>query len=229
MGNDVSPSLSIVPDSVATEITLFWTIGGDTPTSINIQDECTGKTLAVWQNPEAEYKLTNLPVGVQYRLFLVANFADGGTTNSNVVERYANMPCAAAKPAPVPTDFPEVSMQLFPKPLSNSNRIVVSCPNAATYDHWMLMVNGVQSEDLEGDQTHTIDAVPGQTFTLATDGLDKATDNYTNWSQSFVVTAGKNSNSVSEFLKNSGVSGASGIKQYVRSSNSTGVRNMLGL
>lgn len=210
-------------------MSLFWTIAGDTPASINIQDECSGKTLAVLHNPAAKITVTNLPVGVQYRLFLVANFADGGTRNSNVVERYAKQPCAAAKPAPAPTDFPEVSTQMLPKTLKDPNRIVVSCPNANAYYHWMLMVNGVQSEDLQGDQTHTIAAVPGQTFTLATDGLDTTTDSYTNWSHSFTVTAGKNSNSVSEFLRNSGVSGASGIKQYVRSSNSTGVRNMLGL
>lgn len=229
MGNDQSPSLSIAADSVATEVSLVWAIVGDTPASINVQDECTGKTLVVLKNPGAKITLTNLPVGTQYRLFLVANFADGGTRNSNVVERYANKPCAAAKPAPPPTDYPETSMQMLPKTLKDPNRIVVSCPNANSYYHWMLMVNGVQSEDLQGDQTHTIPAVPGQTFTLATDGLDRTTDNYTNWSKSFVVTAGKNSNSVSEFLRNSGVSGVNGIKQYVRSSNSTGVRNMLGL
>jgi hypothetical protein len=229
MGKDVSPSLSIVPDSVATNVDLFWTINGNTPGSIAIQDECSGKIFATIRGDLGKCTITNLPVGTQYRLFLVAHFTDGASLNSNVVERYEGKPCAAVKPAPVPTDFPSVTPTPYPKTLTQPNRIVVSCNNASTYAHWMLMVNGFQSEDMTDDQTHTIVSVPGQVFTLATDGLDKASDNYTNWSKSFTVTAGKNYTSVKDFLKNSGVDGENGIKQYVRSSNSTGIRNMLGL
>jgi hypothetical protein len=229
MGNDVSPNLTLEADSVPTEVTLFWTINGDTPLTIAIQDECSGKVFVTVQGDVGTWKLTGMQVGVQFRLFLVAHFADGGSTNSNTVDRYAGKPCAAVNPTPTPKNYPQIKADRYPKDLNNTNRIIVSCPNGSAYDHWMLTVNGAQSDDLKPSDSYAFPAVPGQTFVLATDGLEIAGDAYTGWSPGVPVIGIKNSNSVTEFLNNSGVSGANGIKQYVRSSDSSGVRGMLGL
>jgi hypothetical protein len=177
----------------------------------------------------------NLKAATSYVFVLygVADFSDGA------------IPVALAQSTPVSTagttsskpltptgpEYPALSTQNLPKTLKDTNRIVVMCANASIYDHWIISVNGVQqSEQMVGDENFLIASGPGQAFTLNADGLLRTTTDYTGWGPPVPVKAGPNSNSVLEFLRNSGVTGSGvELRTLVKSSSSTGVRNMLGL
>ena len=161
-------------------------------------------------------------------LYGLVSLGSGGGLQPVLLATSQPATTSASSPAPAVT-YPALSTRNFPKNLAQPNRIVVSCANANAYDHWILSVNNAQqSQQFAGDDTFTIASVPYQTFVLNADGKIHNGD-YTGWGPPIPVKAGGNSNSVEEFLRNSGVSGAGGLRGFLNSSNSTTVRNMLGL
>src|ERR1700678_84565 len=224
--SEVSPDLVRLEFPNPTSVKLDWTIDGDTPPTITIKDECSGQSLATVRGDIGGTYTLNLPANQQYRLFLQSNYADG-PRNSNLLERYPGQPCTPAQPeAP---EFPSLSAQPLPKTLNGSNQIVVTCVNANAFDHWIISVNGAQPPDqMSGSQTYRFASVPEQPFALSADGYF-ATTGYTGWSPPISVKGVANSNSVRDFLHNSGVDGTGGLLMFIRSSNSVSVRNMLGL
>jgi hypothetical protein len=223
--SEVSPNLVKLEFPTTTSVKLDWSINGDTPPSITIKDECSGVALITLTGDiGGTFTLQNLPAKQQYRLFLQSNYADG-PRNSNAIDRYPGQPCAPAKPQ---TLFPALSTQNFPKTLNDTNKIVVTCVNANSFAYWIISVNGAQQPDqLSGSQTFQFPSVPQQPFAISADGY--ISPNYSGWSPPISVKGGPNSNSVKDFLHNSGVDGMGGLLTFIKSSHSTSVRNMLGL
>ena len=126
-------------------------------------------------------------------------------------------------------EFPALGTSNFPKTLTESNRIVVRCANANIYDHWLLSVNSVQqTRQLIASDTFTIASEPLQTFVLNADGKLHNAD-YTGWGPPVPVKAGPNSNSIVEFLQNSGRSGTEGLRVLLNESQGRTIRGLLGV
>jgi len=223
----VSPVLAPLTFPDSSSIQLAWSINGDTPQFINVVDECSGMTLVTLPGDYGgQYELTGL-APQQYVIFLSSIYPGNITYNSNALQRYPNQPCApvSAQPAPLPT----IKTDGYPKDLQNTNRIVVTCTDSTLYDHWMLMVDNVQTPD-QTATTYEFPSQPLQTYAIKSDGLYIATDQYANFvGPLHIVRAVDNLHSLRDFLSRTGQNGSAGVRAFVVASNSTGIRNMLGI
>jgi hypothetical protein len=223
----VSPNLAPLTFPDSSSILLAWSINGDTPQFLNIVDECSGLTLVSLPGDYGgQYELTGLAAR-QYVIFLAAIYPGNITYNSNSRQRYPNQACAPASTQPAP--WPAITYNGYPKDLQNTNRIVVTCTDSTLYDHWMLMVDNVQTPDQTGS-TYEFASQPRQTYAIKSDGLYTATDSYANFVGPVTIArAVDNLHSVRDFLSKTGQNGSSGLRRFLAASNSTGIRNMLGL
>jgi hypothetical protein len=183
---------------------------------------------------------TGLTAGTSYTFFLYGWQSDPGTSGSSplpilLAQSSPISTLAASAPTPPPKkpqptpDYPVFTPQLFPKDLNNTNRVVITLDNNQLFVQWYVTLDGVADHNSIGPLgSYRFATFPGQSFSVSLSGKLISTGEYTN-SPTQNKVAGKNSYHVKVFLSDSGVNGLNGIRQFVESSKSTSVRNMLGI
>jgi hypothetical protein len=138
-------------------------------------------------------------------------------------------------PQPV-IDYPDLYPYPFPKDLNNTNRVRVTLGNPELFVQWYITVhgnpnnpNGIQDPNsIAPGGSYWFESSPGGAYTVSASGKLVSTGAYTNSPTKYQV-GGPNSHSVQTFLSNSGVNGSNGIRQFLDSSKSASVRDMLGI
>jgi hypothetical protein len=224
--NQVPANLYQLEYPTPTSVKLDWSIDGDTPVTITVQDLCSELMLATVDGDNGgTVTIGNMPVNQQYRLCLLSNYT-GQSIQSNVLDRYAGKPCATPKPAPVP--FPQLQFNRLPKTLTDTNKVVVTCVNGNLFSYWQITADGYQQGDqLAPSEPFQFPSSPQLPFTIAGDGYTSTGSS--GWGLTISGKGIANYNSVGDFLKASGVDGTGGLLTFMKSANIGSVRILLGI
>jgi hypothetical protein len=182
----------------------------------------------------APLPFTGLTAATSYR-FALYGWTDGSEGAALPIFQAVSQPFStlAAKAPPPKTPpsvgYPDIFPQPYPKTLNNTNYVLVTLQNPNLWVQWYVTLDGVPDHNsIAPTGNYRFESSPGEAHRVIGSGNPVGGGAYID--SPFKLSIGTaNYHSVSEFLAASGVSGTNGIRQYVSSSKSTSVRDMLGI